>query len=572
MKFFRKSSLLSLFLALFFLGGFFSHVTAQEAETPTPTSTACELSFTPPAETPLPSATPSATPSPSETALPSATPSPTETAFPVKEIGGDYIEDELLVRFADSAGDAQSAAAACFANEQVRVAFGIGEIGATVLKLGEISVSEAMARAKSCPQIVLAEPNYRLHATDTFPNDLYWGNQYGLTAIRAPQGWDQSTGSAAVTIAIIDTGVDLAHPDLAGKIVPGYDFVNNDAQAQDDNGHGTHVAGIAAASSNNGIGVAGVSWGARIMPIKVLNASANGSFANAAAGIIWATDHGAQIINLSMGAYADSAIFHDAIDYAYNHGVMLVAASGNSGSNFVLYPARYANVMAVGATDSANALAPFSNYGAEIDVVAPGVDIFSTWLGGNYQNDSGTSMSAPYVSGLAAILRGIPGSGSPANLAWAMKSTALDLGAAGRDDYYGDGLIQMDAAIALLWVTETPTPTPTQTPLPQQTRPGTGYTPPASLPTGTETATASPTASPTETVSLPPTAIVTPNPQRDADAAAEVFALSTPSPTPLPAEQQGGKEFLLPCLGVFLIFLAILLFLLGRRWKKKEEA
>ena len=121
---------------------------------------------------------------------------------------------------------------------------------------------------------------------DTIPSDPNWSLQYGLVNIRAPQGWDYSTGSAAVTIAIIDSGVDLSHADLAAKIVPGYDFVNGDSIPQDDNGHGTHVAGIAAASGNNGIGVAGVSWGARIMPVKVLNAGGNGSFADVAAGII----------------------------------------------------------------------------------------------------------------------------------------------------------------------------------------------------------------------------------------------------------------------------------------------
>ncbi len=569
MKLFSKktfffTSLLAVFFSLLLLGRFSSRVAAQDEPTP----------FASPTPSAMLSVTPSISPCPTSSPVPSATPSPTQTDFPVQEIGGDYVQNEILVRFASSAGDAQTATDACFANEQVQPAFAIAEIGATVLTLGDISVSEAVARAKACPSILLAEPNYRLHATDTFPNDTYWHNQYGLVAVRAPQGWDISTGSAAVTIAVIDTGVALTHPDLAAKIVAGYDFVNNDDIPQDDNGHGTHVAGIAAASSNNGVGVAGVSWHARIMPVKVLDAAANGSFANAAAGIIWATDHGAQIINLSLGGTSDSVIFQDAIDYAYHHGVMLIAASGNSGSNFVLYPARYPNVMAVGATDANNALAPFSNYGAEIDVVAPGVDIFSTWLGGNYQNDSGTSMSAPYVAGLAAILRGIPGSGSPANLAWAMKTTALDLGVSGRDDYYGDGLIQMDAAIALLWVTETPVPTatltPSATPAPQQTRPVTGYTPPAFYPTATLIATASPSASPAPTLFLSPT-VLFPASAAETESSPELFALSTPTDILGGAEKSAEKSFVLPCFGSFLLLLGIFLFFLGKKLRKTAE-
>ena len=147
----------------------------------------------------------------------------------------------------------------------------------------------------------MVEPDYPVQALDTFPNDPSFASQYALTAIHAPQGWDISTGSSSVTIAILDSGVDLNHLDLAGKILQGYDFVNNDNVPFDDYGHGTHVAGIAAALGNNGLGIAGVSWGARILPVKILDASGNGSYSNVATGIIWATDQGAQIINMSLG-------------------------------------------------------------------------------------------------------------------------------------------------------------------------------------------------------------------------------------------------------------------------------
>ena len=555
----KETSFASLLLLFFLLlstlfGGFFSHVSAQEEATPSATEII-------PTDTPC-------TPSPTATSSPTIT-NPSEAPQHIPQIKGDYVEDEILVRFLPPMENAHVAASACFANEQVQITSELGAINAVVLKLDQISVSEAIALAENCSNILLAEPNYHLYAVDTYPNDPAWGNQYGLGAIRAPQGWDITTGSSAVVIAIIDTGVDLTHPDLAGKIVAGYDFVNNDAVAQDDNGHGSHVAGISAASSNNGVGVAGTSWGALIMPVKVLDAGASGSFSNAASGIIWATDHGAHIINLSMGASSHSTIFQNAIDYAYNHGVTLVAASGNSGSNFVLYPARYPNVMAVGATDSSNTIASFSNYGTELDVVAPGVNIYSTGIG-NYFYNTGTSMSAPYVAGLAAILRGIPGSGSPANLAWAMKSTALDLGAPGRDDYYGDGLIQMDAAIALLWVTPTFTPTLTFTPTPTSTssppRPTSGYTPPSVLPVSTSTAIAPPssTKTPTQTAFAPPTAI----PSYDAEDSTDLVALGTPTDSPSEKEEN-QKMPLLPCLGTLCILFGIFLFWLGMRMKKR---
>jgi len=239
--------------------------------------------------------------------------------------------------------------------------------------------------------------------------------------------------------------VDYAHPDLAGKLTSGYDFVNNDDIAQDDNGHGTHVAGIAAASTNNATGVAGVSWGARIMPVKVLNASGGGSYANTADGVIWAVDHGAQVINLSLGGTGPSALLEDAINYAHIRGAVVVAAAGNTGNNFVLYPARYPNVIAVARTNSANNW-DGSSFGPEVDLSAPGTLIFSTVVGG-YDYNSGSSMSTGFVSGLAAILIGISGNGSPGVIKSQMESTALDIEFAGWDEYTGAGLIQMDAAI-----------------------------------------------------------------------------------------------------------------------------
>lgn len=555
----RFTSLISMIMLLLFRGN--SQAVAQEAEatasaTLTPSLTA---TFTP---TETIETTSTASPEPT-TNIPTLT--HTNTPFAVPEIGGDYISDEVLVKFSHSNTENQASLNNCFADIAIKEAASINSLGFVVLKISSGSVSEAIARAKQCPDILVAEPNYYLYATDTFPNDPNWADQYGLTAINAPQGWDTTTGSSAVTIAIVDTGVDLTHTDLASKIVAGYDFVNNDSVPQDDNGHGTHVAGIAAAVSNNGAGIAGVSWGARIMPIKVLNASASGSFSNAAAGIVWATDHGAQIINLSLGGSADSTILRDAIDYAYQNGVTLIAASGNSGSASILYPARYPNVIAVGATDAGNLRASFSNFGAELDVVAPGVNIYSTGIGSYFYN-SGTSMSTPFVSGLAAILRGIPGSGSPESIAWEIKSSALDLGIPGKDDLYGYGIIQMDAAIQLVWVTATPTsPTPeitsTEPTSPQVGSPFQGVSP-NSTSTPTQTQTPSPIpAYPETTKTLLPT--------NDTQERTELYALSTPIVlTENPSFR--AKNLSLPCLGATFIMLGSYLFWLGARLRKKN--
>jgi thermitase len=418
-----------------------------------------------------------------------------------------------------------------------------------VLKLPEGDVGRALPRVRACAGVLYVEPNFMLQAADTIPNDTGWGYQYGLVNIRAPQGWDFATGSTAVTIAIVDTGVDYGHPDLAGKLLGGYDFVNGDANPQDDNGHGTHVAGIAAAASNNGSGVAGVSWGARILPVKVLDAAGNGFYDDTASGIIWATDHGAQVINLSLGGDSASSVLEDAVNYAYGQGVILVAAAGNTGVNAVMYPARYPNVLAVAATDNADNRAGFSNYGPEVDLAAPGVGIYSTWLGG-YGYDSGTSMSTPFVAGLAAILRGLPGNASPDGIAWQMESTALDIESSGWDPYSGYGLIQMDTAIRV--ALPQPAPPPREPKSPSAPGAGQGLPSPTFSPTPVYTETPTPVAE--GPVSFTPTQSPTPTGEP------EVVALEAASQAPSQETKGTHPSWIIPCLGLILIVLGIVLF------------
>jgi subtilisin family serine protease len=363
--------------------------------------------------------------------------------------GGKFLSDEALVKFDPSTPP--GAAAQCLRSANASRKRDLADLHVLRLQVPTGQADQAIARLRGCPGVLYAERNYEVSAV-LDPNDpdyLIPLRQWGLVNIRAPQGWDLSTGSAAVTIAVVDSGIDLTHPDLAAKLVPGYDFVHLDTDPQDDYGHGTHVAGIAAASTNNGIGIAGVSWGARLMPVKVLNASGSGSMGAAAEGITWAADHGAQVINLSFGGTASSVpqTLQDAVNYAYGKGALVVAAAGNDAANENFYPAVLANVLSVTATDAANLKAGFANFGPMVDLAAPGAGIYSTLPGGLYGSLSGTSMAAPFVSGLAAILRGLPGNASPEQITQELQSTALDLGAPGKDDLYGYGLIQADSAI-----------------------------------------------------------------------------------------------------------------------------
>ncbi len=299
------------------------------------------------------------------------------------------------------------------------------------------------------PRVEFAELDYAVHATIT-PNDTNYGLQWGPEKIHAPAAWDLSTGTSDVVVAIVDTGVDLNHPDLNDKIVPGWDFVGDDPYAQDDHGHGSHVAGIAAAETDNGLGVAGISWGARIMPIKVLDKNGDGYYSNVAKGVRYACNHGAQIINLSLGGSTASSTLQHAVEDVYQNGCLMVAAAGNDANN-VDYPAGFPEVMAVAATDQDDSRASFSDYGPEIDVAAPGVGIYSTvWNPPDvhtYSWKQGTSMAAPFVAGEAALIWSLCPEFTNVEVRSIIQSTATDRGAPGWDRFYGWGRIDVAEAL-----------------------------------------------------------------------------------------------------------------------------
>lgn len=287
-------------------------------------------------------------------------------------------------------------------------------------------VETAVTALNADPAVAYAEPDYLAHAAFE-PDDPLFAEQWGLARISAPAAWDVNQGSPAVSIAVIDTGVALSHPELVGKLwqnpgeiggngldddgngkvddVYGWDWVNGDNGPEDDIGHGTHVAGIIAAATDNGEGIAGVCPDCRIMALKVLDASGSGSYSDIASGIYYAADKGARVINLSLGGYADSQLLRDAVAYAAEVAVV-VAAAGNDNQQEPFYPAAYDEyVIAVAATDNTDVKTDFSNYGTWVDISAPGVSILSTMGTDNYVAWSGSSMAAPFVSGVAGLIR-----------------------------------------------------------------------------------------------------------------------------------------------------------------------
>jgi len=385
-----------------------------------------------------------------------------------------------------------------------------GALGVFSTTIGELATEEATevdekAIEEACDDLrsqnptydLTCEPNYVVETTRG-ADDFYLGSLWGMSAIQAPAAWDVSTGSSDVTVAVIDTGIEYTHPDLAANIavnsgevptngidddrngfvddVYGYDFINNDANPLDDHYHGTHCAGTIGAVGNNGLGVAGVAWNVKLMPIKVLSGSGSGSIASVVAGINYAVTRGVKIVSMSLGTSSYSQTLEDAIENAKHQGVLIVAAAGNSGQNsdlYPLYPAASAqdNVISVAASNQSDGLATFSNYGAtSVDLAAPGVSILSTTLAAGYGYASGTSMATPHVAGMAAILKSVNPELSYVGLKNALIQGVDSLPAFNAKTVSG-GRANLYRSLALIYPTPTPEPTepPDDTPIPDPT-------------------------------------------------------------------------------------------------------
>ncbi|NIM59915.1 MAG: S8 family serine peptidase, partial [Candidatus Aminicenantes bacterium] len=357
--------------------------------------------------------------------------------LPYRYEGLRYRPDEVLVKFKPTISD--QTIKSTIAAYQCKNLKRIPRINVYKLQIqNNLSVEETLYALRINPDVEYAEPNYIAYAART-PNDPLFDLQYALynpgsgppgspegeerADIKATSAWEETIGDEDIVIAILDTGVDLDHPDIDEKIhSPGYDFINVDADATDDEGHGTHIAGIAAAETHNDEGIAGVAWNCKILPVKVLDNLGFGSYSEMIDGIIWAADNGADVINLSLGGDFPSTSLENALRYAHDKDIVNVASAGNDGGA-VLYPAAYDEYcLAVAATNDSDERVTFensstdplyqweSNQGPEIDVAAPGYEIVSlvpTWYFGPgsfpYGIGDGTSQAAPHVSGLAAL-------------------------------------------------------------------------------------------------------------------------------------------------------------------------
>ena len=353
---------------------------------------------------------------------PTAEAAPDPISLVTNETAVEYAPGQLVVGIEDDATNTEVKTAVEDAGATVDQS--IGAIDTKVLEVATGQVEEAIDSLEDSPAIEYVEREVVLEAAATVPNDTLWQEQWGPRRVRAPRAWDATKGSSRVVVAVVDTGVDYGHPDLQGLFVPGYDFVNSDADPRDDQGHGTAVAGVIAARTQNHEGQAGMCWKCSVMPVKVLDRSGSGPTSTIAAGIVWAATHGARVINLSLGGAGTTQALQDAVRFAASQGVVVVAAAGNSGSSTRFYPAAYADALSVAATTSGDNLYDWSNRGRDwVQVAAPGCNVAPV-RGGGYGDFCGTSSATPIVSGIAALALSLDPGLSKDALEQALRRTA----------------------------------------------------------------------------------------------------------------------------------------------------
>ena len=334
----------------------------------------------------------------------------------------------------------------------------ISQIRTKVINVPEAAIERIEKSLARSGLFTVVERDYIATPAAT-PNDPDFASEWHLSKIQASAAWDLTRG-AAITVAVLDSGVDPTHPDLISKLVPGWNFVNSNSDTHDVLGHGTAVAGTIAAATNNSTGVAGVAWSSPIMPLVVLNSSNYANYSDVANATTYAADHGARIINISLGGSSASATLQNAVDYAWSKGAVVFAAASNNSNSTPYYPAACNNVVAVSATTQSDTLASFSNYGSWITLSAPGDVILTTVNGGGYGSWYGTSFASPVAAGVGALVLSKNPSLSPSSLVSILKQTADDLGPSGFDQSFGWGRVNAYKAVSAAGGS-TPAPTPT---------------------------------------------------------------------------------------------------------------
>ncbi len=443
----------------------------------------------------------------------------------------EYDSSRLIVQLKPDAEMTEFAAASSFVGAEILDA--LSPIRTQIMEVPSGQLQDAYEQLKANPHVAEVYYDTVIHPAYV-PNDPYFnnGSQWGPQKIGATAAWDVTQGSAVI-IAIVDSGVDPNHPDLYDRLIPGYNIYDSNTDTSDVCGHGTHLAGIAAATSDNAEGIAGIAPQAKIMPVKVLSDNCAGSYSRLISGIAYAADHGADVIVISSGATVYNPGLHAAVTYARDRGTIVVAAAGNYNSSTPFYPAAHPEAIAVAGSDQDDNRYSVSNYGDYIDIAAPAPGIYSTYISNGqstYAYMGGTSMAAPHVGGVVALLAAIAPDAGVETLEQYLTSSAADLGDAGWDMYFGHGRVNAQAALgAALADAATPElPTPTPTPVPPTPTPTPTEIPPTPTPVPP-----TPTPTPTE---IPPTP--TPVPPTPTPTPTEIPPTPTPEPpTPMPTPE-----------------------------------
>ena len=380
-----------------------------------------------------------------------------------------FVPGHLLVHFKH--GTSAGAQAATLHGVGASDAGSIRDLGVQIVDVPAGAEQRVAAALLRTGKVAFAEPD-ELATVATTPNDTYWPQQWGPAKVNAAGAWNVTTGSASTVIAVLDTGVTFSHPDMQGRLVAGYDFINNDSDPTDDNGHGTETAGIVGAASNNGTGISGMCWSCSVLPVKVADSSGSVPWSAAASGITWAVDHGAKVISMSFAGTSGGSTLQNAVNYAESHDVVLVAAAGNNASSAPMYPAAFPGVVSVAGTTSSDGLYSWSNYGSWVSVAAPGCDYATNRTGSYSSSFCGTSAATPVVAGIVGLARSFAPSATSSGVVSALESSAVNIGAVvahGRVDAAGTLSSLGGTAAPPVAPTSSPTPTPSPSPSPTAT-------------------------------------------------------------------------------------------------------